>query len=262
MSQDAALLQRIESLERRLRRTRNAALGFAVVGPLLLLTAFQSLRNQKERFTEIDVERINLIERDGTPRMVLANNDRSPPQTMHGRTFGQVGGRPGMIFYNDEGGEAGGLIFRGGERVDGTEAWASLTFDQFNQDQVVALQYASENGEQLQGLTVLDRPQVALDALLDRRAEIRAMPEGPEKDEAQRRWLAMQDGVAFGAPRLFVGRDRDAAAVVRLSDRAGRVRLRLAVDSTGFGRIEFLDESGAVVNRIPDAPVEQSAGAR
>jgi hypothetical protein len=259
---DTTLENRIGMLERRLSRVRYAGLGFAALASVLVLAAFQSARNQNERFVEIDVERINLIESDGTLRMVLANNARSPAQTLHGRRFGDVGGRPGMIFYNDEGGESGGLIFRGGEGPNGANAGASLTFDQFNQDQVVALQYIAQDGQQFQGLTILDRPQVSLDVVLDRREELRAMPEGPERHEAQREWLSMQDGVAFGARRLFVGRDRDKAAVVGLADRQGRVRLRIAVDSAGSGRIEFLDEAGTVVSRFPENPVSDAGASR
>jgi hypothetical protein len=37
-----------------------------------------------------------------------------------------------------------------------------------------------------------------------------------------------------------------------LSDGDGRARLRLAVDASGNPRIEFLDESGRIVARIPE----------
>jgi hypothetical protein len=57
--------------------------------------------------------------------------------------------------------------------------------------------------------------------------------------------------VAFGAPRLFVGRDKQRAATLDLKDQYGRSRLRLVVDSLGESRIEFLDDSGRVVTRLP-----------
>jgi hypothetical protein len=50
-----------------------------------------------------------------------------------------------------------------------------------------------------------------------------------------------------------VGRNLAKAAIVNLGDRMGRTRLRLLVDSLGSARIEFLDENGAVVQRIPGA---------
>jgi hypothetical protein len=50
---------------------------------------------------------------------------------------------------------------------------------------------------------------------------------------------------------VFVGRDSAKAAVVNLSDRAGRTRLRLVVDSLGNAGILFLDANGKVVRTIP-----------
>jgi hypothetical protein len=39
--------------------------------------------------------------------------------------------------------------------------------------------------------------------------------------------------------------------MVRLRDRQGRDRIRLAVDQQGVARLEFLDAAGAVVERLP-----------
>ena len=50
---------------------------------------------------------------------------------------------------------------------------------------------------------------------------------------------------------MFVGRDRSKSALVSLSDPQGKVRLRLAVDSLGAARIEFLDADGRVTRAIP-----------
>ena len=56
------------------------------------------------------------------------------------------------------------------------------------------------------------------------------------------------------AQRVYVGRDLAKSAIVNLGDRMGRTRLRLVVDSLGAARIEFLDESGRVSQRIPEGP--------
>ena len=39
--------------------------------------------------------------------------------------------------------------------------------------------------------------------------------------------------------------------MVELRDMNGRERLRLVVDSVGGARLEFLDEKGTVVERLP-----------
>jgi hypothetical protein len=90
---------------------------------------------------------------------------------------------------------------------------------------------------------------ITLGELMEKVQAIRAMPDGPAKDSAQKALLVV-DGEPLAAPRLFAGRDRDRTAIVRLSDPEGRTRLRMSVDSTGVPSIEFLDENGKVTRRI------------
>jgi hypothetical protein len=139
---------------------------------------------------------------------------------------------------------------------------AILAFDRYGQDQVIALTYQEGGGKHSQGLAVLDRPPQNHFEINARRDSIQKMPEGPAKDSAWRAWVAWQGGAAFGAPRLFVGRDERKAAVLDLKDQTGRSRSRLAVDSLGAARIEFLDDSGRVVHRLPDTtqPVGRRPG--
>jgi hypothetical protein len=226
-------------------------LSTTVLG-ILAITAFRRA-SEKTRFEEIDVERINLVERDGRVRLVIANDARSPAVIVSGRTDGKPGGRAGMIFYNDEGDENGGLIFRG-RKVNGVvSAGGHLSFDRYGQDQVIALTYQEGEGKHSQGLMILDRPPQTSVEIRARRDTIVRMPEGPAKEAAWKQWALWQGGAAFGAPRLFVGRDTQKAAVLDLKDQSGRSRLRLAVDSLGAARIEFLNDSGRVTRRIPDS---------
>lgn len=208
---------------------------------------------QAHKFDQIDVERINVVESDGRLRLVIANEKRSPERRMNDKTFGEPGGRPGLIFFNDEGDESGGLGVSGGTQNGKVNTGIILTLDQHSQDQVVALTYDEEADRRQMGLTVLDRPDVPLSDLILRRQAIQAMPDGAAKEQALKQWVDAQGGVAYGAPRLFAGRDPSKAAVVNLSDRFGRTRLRLAVDSTGTARVDFLDENGRVTYRLPNA---------
>src|SRR5437868_1549844 len=57
---------------------------------------------QKVKFTEIDVERINVLEPNGNYRMVISNRPRSIGPIYKGKPFGYAGGgRPGIIIFND-----------------------------------------------------------------------------------------------------------------------------------------------------------------
>ena len=54
-----------------------------------------------------------------------------------------------------------------------------------------------------------------------------------------------------GPRRVYVGKNADRAAIVSLADAQGRPRLLLTVDPAGDPRIEFLDEAGKTVARLP-----------
>ena len=82
-----------------------------------LLAAFTlagSAAAKVQRFDEIDVHRLNVREPDGTLRMVISNHTRLPGVIVRGKE-NPPADRPyaGMLFYNDEGTENGGLVFGG-----------------------------------------------------------------------------------------------------------------------------------------------------
>ena len=227
--------------------------AYLVVSTIFMGTALLSgfmKGARREHFGEIDVERINLVESDGTVRMVLSNKARSPGVMLRGAQFGQAGTRPGIIFYNGEGTEAGGLLASVGRRPDGTyDAGGIFTFDQYNQDQTIALQYSDNNGVRQAGLGIADFPdKITAAESVDRWRTIQRMPAGPSKDSA----AADYDAHVQGKGRAYFGRRRDGTSVLTLSDARGNVRLRLAVDSGGSARIEFLNDSGRVIRTLAD----------
>src|SRR3546814_4078726 len=73
----------------------------------------------------------------------------------------------GMLFFNDEGDEVGGLTFDSKSVGDARRASASLMFDQYKQDQTVGIQYAEANGERMAGLRVWDRPDWSIKPLME-----------------------------------------------------------------------------------------------
>jgi hypothetical protein len=112
-----------------------------VVGMLFITTsAFKENGNKK--FSEIDVERINIVEKDGTVKMVITNIDRFPNGNI------KINNRPtnesrkkrsGMLFFNEDGIECGGFIYDGQKDKNGHSSGLSLTYDQYDGDQVMQL---------------------------------------------------------------------------------------------------------------------------
>jgi len=236
-----------------LRFLKRYAIGSTTLIVLMAMTAFVR-QPQKQKFGEIDVERINIVEPDGKLRMVISNRPRSIGPIYKGKPFGYAGGtRPGIIFFNDEGTENGGLTLTGSRNADGTyRASTHMSFDQFDQDQIVVLNYADQNGMRQAGLTFSDRTDRPIIDIVNERDSILKMPDGPAKTEAMRQLQQpVRNGVVQAAPRVFIGRDRTKASTLRLSDPMGRPRLVLRVDSLGSPLLEFLDDSGRVTSRLP-----------
>ena len=125
-----------------------------------------------------------------------------------------------------------------------------MSFDQYNEDQVIVLQYADENGQQRKGLQILDRANVPILEVVKLKDSIDKMPAGPAKDSAMKRFLEPLPGEPLAAQRLFVGRDRSKSALILLSDKMGHPRLRLSVDSLGKASLDFLDADGKVTRSI------------
>jgi len=241
-----------DSIRRELRFLKACCLALSVMMGVLVLGAFQQ-RQERARFTEIDVERINIVEPDGALRMVIANRPRSIGPIYKGQPFGYPGGsRPGIIFFNDEGTENGGLTFSGRRLADGRyQASSGFSFDQYNQDQILYFQYQDDNGRRRTGLTIADRADVDILELVQERERIMTMTDTVARAAALRRWAEPRNGVPLSAQRLYVGRDPSRNAVIDLSDPEGRPRLRIRVDSLGTPSIEFLDAAGRVTRRLP-----------
>ncbi|HSA93868.1 MAG TPA: hypothetical protein VLE48_12720 [Terriglobales bacterium] len=219
-----------------------------IVCGVLLLTGFRS--NHRKVFAEIDVERINVVEPDGKVDLVITNASRFPPPILNGRTMKRSGesghGVPGLVFYNREGNEQGGLVWSGRSRDGKYTAGAMLAFDQFNHDQTVAISYDDDNGLRSAGMKVWDHPDDSLADLYDRSEEVQKMEPGPKRDAAAKK--LSED---WGAQRVFLGKQSDRSAVLLLADAKGRARIKMTVDAAGNPKVELLDENGKTTYSLP-----------
>ena len=236
------------SLRRQFVLLRAYALVSSLVLIVLAAAAFQQAG--AKNLGEITVERINVVDANGTLRMVLAGKDRMHPGVMDGVTIDRPRPVAGMLFFNDEGDEVGGLTYTGTGTIGRGRANAGLMFDQLKQDQTVGISYSESNGQRSAGLQVWDRSDsVRLSELIQKMNDANKLPAGAGRDSAL---AAIRDSAPPGPRRIFVGKTQDKAATVVLSDAQGKARIKLTVDATGNPRIELLDENGKVVARIPE----------
>ena len=232
------------SIRRQLLFLHAYALATTLILAALAASAFmQAARPQ----SEITAERINIVDADGTLRLVISNKDRMHPGVIGGKVLQRPRPYAGFLFFNDQGDEAGGMTLTGRDANGRREADAGLMFDQLGQDQTIGFEYTEHDGQRSAAFKVWDRPDAPLADLVDALNRARAISDPSERDAAVTRVRA---AAPKAAQRVFVGKTSDRVASVLLADAQGRNRLALKVDAAGNAALEFLGEDGKVVQRV------------
>lgn len=233
-----------EQLQRHVRFLKLYALGMTVVVGILVVSSFAAAGAPS--FEEIDVERINIVEADGTLRMVISNKARQHPGISHGDTISRDGPRePGILFFNHVGDEMGGLMY-GANGEQGH--WGQLTFDRFGGDQTIGVRHLEgDDGRYMAAIQLWQQPKLTPD-IVARFAALDTMTDPTARRDTLRDMRARGE---LGVSRLFLGKGRDDVVLLELSDALGRGRVRMAVPATGEPHLEFLDSEGNVTSRLP-----------
>jgi hypothetical protein len=203
-------------------------------------------------FDTLNVQRLNVMEPDGKPRVVIANRSHFPGLYWDGKEYRHHSrDSAGFLFFNDDGDEVGGMTFDSRKLPGGGHSASSgLMFDQYKNDQTVGLTYDEENGRRRAGLRVWDRGNADMTpavVLSDRIARAKT-PQEKAALEAELRKL-VTSGDYGGGERVFAGKELG-DSLIRLADRQGRPRLVLKVDGKGEPSVQFLSEDGKVLKTI------------
>jgi hypothetical protein len=205
-----------------------------------------------ETFDEITVGRINIVEPDGTRRIILSNKAQFPGDFQQGKERARPDRRAfaGMLFINEEGTENGGLIQKGSVDADGKiSSGLSLTFDRFRQDQALQLINNDSASHQMTGIRVNDVPNFKLTSMEDVTRfgeEARKLPEAAQSAY----WSKLSDEGRLSENRIWLGNTRDRGSSLQLKDARGRTRMMLLVAADGKAEIQMLDEQGKVSKSI------------
>ena len=237
------------SLERQIRVLQAAVIVLSIAICVLAVNLVRPLI-PSQRFRVIEAERIEIRDRGGSLRAALSN--------AAGFTEGQRAQQPegariaGLMFYNEEGQEAGGLVYLGKSIGGGQDAEAALTFDQYRQDQTVYLhheEHRDAKGARIEdGLSVLARPDWT--AAKEEYGIYDRLDKLPAAEQDQARLEALKAGkVSTG--RLFVGVKRgvdengpydDGGVFVK--NKWGRAVIKLYVDYDNRPHFEVYDPLG------------------
>ncbi len=239
-------------LEKEVRILKIYCVIATLVCAVFFLSAFAT-QSKKQKFEEIDVERINIVEKDGKLRMVISNEERQHPGIANGKIIKRDGPRPpGIIFFDHLGDEMGGLIFGSN---GGNGHFGSLTFDKVKNDQTIGFMHLeSDNGTYQTGLQMWQQPNLPSDVL---NAKYEAASKIPDEAARKAAIQAMIDNNELTTQRLFLGKQRDNSTMLLMSDIKGKPRIRMMVTASGNPKLDFLDETGKVIYSLPE---ENKAG--
>ena len=190
----------------------------AVVSTVLLgVVLIGAKKPASPDFDVVHVHRIDVVEPDGTLRMVISNHDKLPPVIIKGKEQKMAEDRPqaGMLFYNDEGTENGGLIFGGRKNAKGevVDSGGSLSFDKYGAGQIIQLAGVDDKTHQFAGLAV-----------------------------------------GQGGQRIWIGHGDSGVASVSLSDSNGKNRIVMQVAKDGTPSLAFFDAQGHMVQSLAPTP--------
>lgn len=196
------------------------------------------------KFEEIDVQRINVREPDGTLRYVISSSAKVPSAIIQGRELPKHrDDYAATLFYNEEGTELGGLRYSGKAGEQST----ALTLDGYNRNETLLLGTTYSGGVTTNYLRMNDASAAAIPELLaeDERMKKTLSP----ADFAAWRKKRMEEGIYTGVDRLEMVTSKGISALA-LKDEQGRGRLLLMVTGDGKASIQFLDEEGKVQKTI------------
>ena len=176
-------------------------------------------------FDEISVQRINIVEPDGTLRTIISSKSAAPGLFVKGKESAREDPpTAGIIFLNDEGSEIGGLIFGGSKDSRGNvESHGHLSFDQYMASEVFAIDAYEQDNERSSRLQIFDW-------------------RGRPGENSQ--------------TRLVLGKTPDRSVGLGLKDSHGRDRILLRIKSDDSPELLFLDSAGKIVSRLPAKKVD------
>jgi len=237
-----------EKLLRQIRQLQVCVLVLLVSTVLLVLNAIHPLLT-RQRFKILEAERINIRERTGILKAALSNSagfNEFQRAERGGVTFS------GLMFYNEEGQEEGGLVYSGKAAPNGQDADVTLTMDQYRQDQNVYLHHEEHKDAKNflieDGLSINARPDLTgvkeeysiygeMDKLSpEQRDELRLKSLQAGKISSNRVFFGVRRGVANGVAYDDSG--------VFIKNRWGRNAIRLYVDNDNKPHFEVYDPLG------------------
>lgn len=228
-----------------------------VVGAMLLVlvSAFKASENKK--FGTIDVERINIVEKDGTVKMVITNAEHFPTKgdSINSRVFHERKKRSGMLFFNEDGIECGGFIYDGTKKENGHSSGLSLTYDQYDGDQVMQLKTIDrKKGDKRIISSLLSFNDRAINETQKGTIILNeALTAIKDPEERRKKYQEYKDKELMGSTtRIVLGKTPSENNGLFLFDDQGKPRAQFSIDKDNNVKLVAYDENGEIISSWPE----------
>jgi hypothetical protein len=124
-----------------------------------------------------------------------------------------------------------------------------LSFDQYEENQVFAIDAGQEGKDKFSRITMTDQGDFPIEEKRKANEEIEKLPAG-KQDEAWNKFFATH---RHDVRRLALGRNRDGSVGLELRDQNDRVRLAVTVRPNGEPIVQFFNEEGKVTRELTSA---------
>ncbi len=210
---------------------------------VLVLAIYVIKSGRKGTVDVLTAHRINIVEPDGSLKLVISNAAQQHPGAVEGKEMSPRRRSAGLIFFNDDGTECGGLGYEGNKNAASFE----LSTDQYRNDQIMQMQYDEDSiggvRSRSYGVRMWDRrDDLNLKYLIGLTDSLAQVHDSIAVAKAYAALRAKRPTVE----RLYLGKTRDKEVGLFIRDAAGRTRIRIGVDSLGQVIWEKLDTSGSV----------------
>jgi len=220
---------------------------------ITVLSGFSQQRTKKrapQEFDVITVHRINVVEPDGTLRLIISNKASAPGAYVKNKEYEHPTRQTaGLIFLDEEGTEDGGLVYGIGKDAAGrvTDSNGHLSFDQDSQDQIFSINAGRDGKSKYSLITIEDRGDYNITDSLELERRIANLPENKRAKEID----AFHAGHPGDHQRVILGRASDGSSALRLKDTEGRDRIVMRVAPDGTPQVQLLDAQGKIVSELP-----------
>lgn len=226
----------------------NLLMTYTIASTLLIsfftLNSFKSKENV-QKFDEIEVKKITVIGDDNLPRMVLSNETRQHPGRLNGKEMEKRQRPSGIIFFNNQGDECGGIVYQSKLKDGKIVSGMSFTMDNYNDDQVVQIlndEYYADGKSYIQrGININQYPVGS--NMEERNKKIDEINKITDKAERTKKLNELWDKEG-SVNRLFIGRTKGNSSGLFLSGPDGKPKMMIYVDDKGNPKITTLNEKG------------------